>query len=64
MTNPKRGVMPLSFDAQLKSAKIEPESVKKLPNERVLMHSFFAKLKQLDPDVLIVCFDFRIPPSS
>jgi DNA polymerase elongation subunit (family B) len=54
MTNPKKGVIPLSFDAQLKNAKINPESVKKFINERVLLNSFFAKLKQLDPDIVIV----------
>lgn len=54
MTNPKKGAMPLSFDAQLKNAKINPDSVKKFPNERVLLNSFFAKLKQLDPDIFIV----------
>jgi DNA polymerase elongation subunit (family B) len=58
MTNPRKGVIPLSFDAQLKNAKINPDSVKKFLNERVLLNSFFAKLKQLDPDIVIVSSKF------
>ncbi|KAI6182816.1 DNA polymerase [Aphelenchoides bicaudatus] len=52
MTNPKKGVIPLTFDVQLKNANIKPESVQKVQNERVLLNLFFAKMKQIDPDII------------
>lgn len=46
--------MPLTFDAELKRLNLASDAVNKTPNERALLNLFFAKIKQFDPDIIIV----------
>jgi len=53
LTHPKNGALPMTLKSELDKAGISQESVRTFKSERVLLNSFFAKLKQLDPDVII-----------
>lgn len=56
LTHPKKGIMPLTFELDLKKSGICQDTVFKFLNERTMLNMFFAKFKQLDPDVIIVRF--------
>jgi DNA polymerase elongation subunit (family B) len=47
--------MPLNFDTEVEKMGAVSNSISKMPSERALLNLFFARLKQLDPDVIIVC---------